>query len=39
MKNSRDFWDYTVLRKEVESSEVQSIYLEKRRFKIFIFIL
>ncbi len=25
----RDFWDYTVLRKEVESSEVQSIYLEK----------
>lgn len=29
----RDFWDYTVLRKEVESSEVQSIYLEKDDLK------
>lgn len=29
----RDFWDYSVLRKEVESSEVQSIYLEKDDLK------
>ena len=29
----RDFWDYTVLRKEIESSEVKSIALEKDNLK------
>lgn len=32
-ENFRNFWDYTVLRKEIESSDVKSIFLEKDNLK------